>query len=320
MGIVITSDPGIAVEVLARGNLCAIPTETVYGLGALATNEKAIASVYKAKGRPTHHPLIVHVGSLAEIDAWINQLPDWAIQLARQCWPGPLTLVGNRTARVLDSVTGGQDTVAVRIPSHPLTLHVLNELSDKRIGGVVAPSANRFGHVSPTTAAHVQSDLGDYLASHQGAILDGGPCTLGVESTIVLATQSRPVILRPGGITRKMITDITGLEVAESKQTPRVSGSLASHYAPEAKVIITTESALASANNVNTGVIAFHEVQTPTGMVRLSAPANIDEFAASLYASLRHADELGLATVLVVEPADEGLAEAVRDRLHRAAH
>lgn len=316
----ITIDPRVAVDVLARGDLCAIPTETVYGLGALATNEKAIAAVYQAKGRPTQHPLIVHVGSISEVDTWISQLPDWAMQLAQRCWPGPLTLVGHRTSHALDSVTGGQDTVAIRIPSHPLTLQVLTELSDMGLGGVVAPSANRFGHVSPTTAAHVQKDLGNYLAAHHGAILDGGACTLGVESTIVLATESRPVILRPGGITRKMITEITGLEVAESKTTPRVSGSLASHYAPEAKVIIATESDLGSADNTNTGVIAFNDVNTPTGMVRLSAPTNIDEFAASLYASLRQADELGLATVLVVEPADEGLAEAVRDRLQRAAH
>ena len=316
----ITTDPRIAVEVLARGDLCAIPTETVYGLGAVATHEAAIKAVYEAKGRPANHPLIVHVSSINEVSNWITSLPEWAHSLAQQCWPGPLTLVGQRTNRALDSVTGSQDTVAVRIPQHPLTLAVLAELHHMGIGGVVAPSANRFGHVSPTTAAHVHNDLGAYLDSHNGAILDGGACTLGVESTIVLATQERPVILRPGGITRKMINELTGLEVAESKTAPRVSGSLASHYAPEAKVVLVSEAQLPQFPSSQTGIIAFSEVATPEGMSRLSSPKNIEELAAQLYASLRKADELGLATVLVVEPTDEGLAEAVRDRLQRAAH
>lgn len=316
----LTSDPRVAVDVLARGDLCAIPTETVYGLGALATSEEAIAAVYKAKGRPTHHPLIVHVGSLNEVSQWISNLPEWATELANHYWPGPLTLVGHRTHRALDSVTGGQDTVAVRIPQHPLTLEVLNALHDMGIGGVVAPSANRFGHVSPTTAQHVVNDLGAYLEAHHGAILDGGPCTLGVESTIVLATHERPVILRPGGITRKMITEATALEVAQTTSTPRVSGSLASHYAPEAKVTLVAQSDLENFESNSAGVIAFSEVATPSGMTRLAAPTNIEEFAANLYASLRHADDIGLSTIYVVEPSDEGLAEAVRDRLMRAAH
>lgn len=316
----ITSDPHVAVDVLARGDLCAIPTETVYGLGALATNESAVAKVYEAKGRPADHPLIVHVASFAEVHEWITDLPDWATTLAQSVWPGPLTLVGRRTASALDCVTGGQDTVAVRVPNHPLTLAVLAELSERGLGGVVAPSANRFGHVSPTTAEHVQHDLGTYLSAHNGAILDGGPCTLGVESTIVLVTGDQPVILRPGGITRKIITEITGRDVQENTETPRVSGSLASHYSPAATVQLVSETELAQSDATHAGVIAFAEVKTPAGMHRLSSPRSIEDFAQELYAALRQADSLDLKKIYVVQPTDEGLAEAVRDRLKRAAH
>lgn len=314
----LTTDPQLAIEVLSRGDLCAIPTETVYGLGALATNEPAVASVYAAKGRPSNHPLIVHIASLSEVSEWITDLPDWAFTLAIEIWPGPLTIVGNRTSRALDCVTGGQDTVAVRIPNHPLTLKVLGLLANSGSGGVVAPSANRFGHVSPTTAQHVADDLGDYLDSNGGMILDGGSCEIGLESTIVLATQSRPVVLRPGGVTRKRIGEITGLEVVETKVELRVSGSLASHYSPEARVLIVSESELQ--DHPGAGVIAFAEIATPAKLTRLASPRTIDEFAAQLYAALRKADDLGLQTICVVEPNDDGLAEAVRDRLKRAAH
>ena len=316
----ITTDPNVAVDVLARGDLCAIPTETVYGLGALASNERAVAKVYEAKGRPANHPLIVHIADFSEVHEWIADLPDWANTLAKHIWPGPLTLVGKRTPRVLDCVTGGQDTVAVRVPQHPLTLQVLTELSSRGIGGVVAPSANRFGHVSPTTAQHVEHDLGAYLSAHDGAILDGGPCTLGVESTIVLATGDDPVILRPGGVTRKMISEMTEREVKDAVNKPRVSGSLASHYSPAAQVQLVSETELAQSDEENSGVIAFAEINTPDAMVRLASPHTIEEFAQCLYAALRQADSLGLTTVYVVTPTDDGLAEAVRDRLTRAAH
>ena len=307
MGLVLTTDPYAAVDILARGDLCALPTETVYGLGALARSESAVAQVYAAKNRPADHPLIVHVGSLRELSHWIVELPDWAMSLAQSCWPGPLTLVGKRTALALDCVTGGQDTVAVRIPDHPLTLEVLQALDARGIGGVVAPSANRFGHVSPTTAAHVQADLGEYLSMHSGGILDGGPCEIGVESTIVLATGDAPVVLRPGGVSRKRIEEVTGLTVRKTQSSPRVSGSLESHYSPDAVVHLVSDDELGTLK----GAIDMH---------RLAAPQTIDEFAAQLYASLRKGDELGCSTIYVVQPDDEGLAEAIRDRLKRAAH
>ncbi len=315
----IVTDPHEATDVIASGSLCAIPTETVYGLAADASNPDSVAHVFAAKGRPTNHPLIVHVASLDEAMLWIRELPQWAIDLARVCWPGPLTLVGPRTTRATDHITGGQDTVAVRVPAHSLTLKMLNELSLRDIHGVVAPSANRFGHVSPTSAQHVAADLGDYLTAHDGAILDGGPCDVGVESTIVLATGDQPVILRPGGITRKTITDITGLPVAEQgTDAPRVSGALASHYSPKASVQLINAEIVASLTTG--GLIAFREISTPVGVTRLAAPTTIEEFANSLYAALRSADEQHLDVIYVVTPQDEGLAEAVRDRLGRAAY
>jgi len=315
---VIVTDPDLAVDVLAHGRLCAIPTETVYGLAANAVDESAIAAVFEAKGRPLHHPLIVHMASVDEASLWVTSLPDWALDLARNVWPGPLTLVGPRTPRALDSVTGNQDTVAIRVPAHPLTLQVLEKLSQRNIFGVVAPSANRFGHVSPTTAHHVEEDLGHYLSVHGGIILDGGPSRIGVESTIVLATGSHPVVLRPGGITRKMINNITGLEIREPESAPRVSGTLESHYAPDAHVILL--SATDEIPDHVAGFIAFQEIATPSQSVRLSSPTTIDEFASDLYAALRQADHDGLEQVYVVLPHDDGLAEAVRDRLTRAAH
>lgn len=314
----IVTDPHVAADIIARGSLCAIPTETVYGLGADAHNSDAVAQVFAAKGRPKDHPLIVHVASLDEAMLWISELPDWAITLAKSCWPGPLTLVGARTQRATDNITGGQDTVAVRVPAHPLTHELLVDVAARGIHGVVAPSANRFGHVSPTTADHVAADLGEYLDSHGGAILDGGECEVGVESTIVLATGSQPVILRPGGITRKAITEITGLTCADSDaSTPRVSGALDSHYAPNATVRLITPTEVAALTAG--GLIAFTEIPTPPGVTRLAAPTTIEDFANALYGSLRKGDELNLANIYVVTPTDEGLAEAVRDRLGRAA-
>lgn len=314
----IVTDPQVAIAALAAGNLCAIPTETVYGLGADASNLGAVAQVFEAKGRPINHPLIVHVASLTEARKWISELPAWAEELAKQCWPGPLTLVGPRTTLATNNITGGQDTVAVRVPNHSLTLTVLEQLAAKGVHGVVAPSANKFGHVSPTTAQHVADDLGTYLDVHDGIILDGGASNVGVESTIVLATGEAPVVLRPGGITRKMITEITGLPVSETiENAPRVSGALSSHYSPSARVHLVEQSVLASVTTG--GLIAFREVATPEGLTRLSEPRSVDDFAATLYASLRKADELGLSDIYVVEPTDEGLAEAIRDRLSRAA-
>lgn len=319
----IVSDPFVAVDTLAHGKLCAIPTETVYGLAADATNEHAVSQVFLAKGRPQDHPLIVHIGNPSDVHLWIRELPQWAHTLIDHVWPGPLTIVGKRMPLASNSVTGGQDTVAVRMPDHALTLQVLRSLaSDHNIAGLVAPSANKFGHVSPTTAQHVQQDLGTYLDLHDGVILDGGPSRLGVESTIVLATGDQPVVLRPGGITRKDIKRITGLEVADTiDDAPRVSGALASHYAPDARVHLVTADAIKRVTpGARIGIIALSHVEVPEGFTEISRPDNDAQFAFQLYSALRMADDAELSDVYVVPPTDEELAEAINDRLNRAAH
>lgn len=317
-----TSSIDSAVDALAAGHLCAIPTETVYGLAADACNANAIARVFAAKGRPTSHPLIVHIAHTSQLHRWIHDLPEWAIMLTTALWPGPLTIVGRRTPIVLDAVTGGQDTVAVRVPNHPMTLELLSKLEARGVLGLVAPSANNFGGVSPTTAEHVIDDLGTYLAQHHDVVLDGGACTVGVESTIVLATQDQPIVLRPGAITQADIERITGVQVlTTSEKAPRVSGSLASHYAPAAQVILTTVADLQDATfSKNSGFIALDSIATPEGVTRLANPKNPAEFAAQLYAALRQADEQQLTKVYVVAPLGSGIEQAIADRLRRAAH
>jgi L-threonylcarbamoyladenylate synthase len=314
----ITNDISQAVTALASGKLCAIPTETVYGLAANALDESAVARVFAAKERPADHPLIVHVASASDVSEWITELPQWAIDLTNAVWPGPLTIVGPRTALASNSVTGNQDTVAVRVPSHPIAQELLQQLKANGVKGVVAPSANRFGHVSPTSAAHVSADLGEYLATNGDLILDGGDCEVGVESTIVLATGSQPVILRPGAVTAADIKRITGVEVSEETiNVPRVSGALDSHYSPTAQVVLITGSETEFENNA--GFLALAQTPTPTGLTRLATPATIEDFAHELYSSLRSGDDLKLKTIYVVPPSGDGLAQAINDRLNRAA-
>ena len=314
----ITNDITKAVTALASGKLCAIPTETVYGLAANALDESAVARVFAAKERPADHPLIVHVASASDVSEWITELPQWAIDLTNAVWPGPLTIVGPRTALASNSVTGNQDTVAVRVPSHPIAQELLQQLKANGVKGVVAPSANRFGHVSPTSAAHVSADLGEYLATNGDLILDGGDCEVGVESTIVLATGSQPVILRPGAVTAADIKRITGVEVSEETiNVPRVSGALDSHYSPTAQVVLITGSETEFENNA--GFLALAQTPTPTGLTRLATPATIEDFAHELYSSLRSGDDLKLKTIYVVPPSGDGLAQAINDRLNRAA-
>ena len=314
----ITNDIAQAVTALASGKLCAIPTETVYGLAANALDESAVARVFAAKERPADHPLIVHVASASDVSEWITELPQWAVDLTNAVWPGPLTIVGPRTALASNSVTGNQDTVAVRVPSHPIAQELLQQLKANGVKGVVAPSANRFGHVSPTSAAHVSADLGEYLATNGDLILDGGDCEVGVESTIVLATGSQPVILRPGAVTAADIKRITGVEVSEETiNVPRVSGALDSHYSPTAQVVLITGSETEFENNA--GFLALAQTPTPTGLTRLATPATIEDFAHELYSSLRSGDDLKLKTIYVVPPSGDGLAQAINDRLNRAA-
>ena len=315
----ITNDISQAVTALAAGKLCAIPTETVYGLAANALDESAVARVFAAKERPADHPLIVHVASASDVSEWITELPQWAVDLTTAVWPGPLTIVGPRTSLASNSVTGNQDTVAVRVPSHPIAQELLQQLKANGVKGVVAPSANRFGHVSPTIAAHVSADLGEYLDANGDLILDGGDCQVGVESTIVLATESQPVILRPGAVTAADIKRITGVEVSEETiNAPRVSGALDSHYSPTAQVILITDASGIEPES-NAGFLALAQTQTPTGLVRLASPATIEDFAHELYSSLRSGDDLKLKTIYVVPPSGDGLAQAINDRLNRAA-
>lgn len=304
---------------LAAGKLCAIPTETVYGLAANALDEIAVARVFAAKERPADHPLIVHVANAVDASEWITELPQWAVDLTNAVWPGPLTIVGPRTALASNSVTGKQDTVAVRVPSHPIAQELLKQLNAQGVKGLVAPSANRFGHVSPTSAAHVATDLGEYLDAHGDLILDGGDCQVGVESTIVLATGSQPVILRPGAVTAADIKRITGIDLSdETTNAPRVSGALDSHYSPTAQVILIAEGSEIELQS-NAGFLALANLPTPAGLVRLASPETIEDFAHELYSSLRAGDDSKLKTIYVVPPGGDGLAQAINDRLQRAA-
>ena len=300
---------------LLAGGLVAFPTETVYGLGADACNAGAVARIYSVKGRPADHPLIVHVASMDGLGDWADDVSGYAILLARDFWPGPMTLVVRRSALAADFVTGGQDTVGVRVPNHPVALGLLEAFARAGGKGVAAPSANRFGNVSPTTAQAVSDELGDHLADGD-QILDGGACTVGVESTIIDCTGDVPKILRPGAVTLQMIQECTGLEVigVVEESAIRVSGSLDSHYAPVATV------ALDQSPVAGQGFIAMSDVVAADGVVRLAAPQTHDEFARVLYSALRAADEQGLATVVVQQPAGDGIAIAIRDRLKRAAH
>jgi len=306
---------GDAAGVLINGGLVAFPTETVYGLGADASNAAAVARIYSVKGRPADHPLIVHIASMDALGDWAADVPAYAIALARDYWPGPMTLVVHRSALAGDFITGGQDTVGVRVPNHPVALGLLEAFAKAGGKGVAAPSANRFGNVSPTTAQAVSDELGEYLGVGD-LILDGGACAVGVESTIIDCTSDVPQILRPGAITQEMIEQSTGLHLSAlvTQSQIRVSGSLDTHYAPKATVLLD-QTPLAGQ-----GCIAMADVVTAEGVVRLAAPHSHDEYARVLYSALRAADEQGLAVVVAVQPQGDGIAIAIRDRLIRAAH
>jgi L-threonylcarbamoyladenylate synthase len=305
----------IAAQSLLDGHLVAFPTETVYGLGADATNQSAVARIYEVKGRPADHPLIVHIADLKYLDQWISEIPTYAIALARDFWPGPMTLIFKRSTLAQDFITGGQNTVGIRVPDHVVALALLEAFHTLGGLGIAAPSANRFGHVSPTTAQAVSDELSEYLKP-EDHILDGGPCTVGVESTIIDCTGPTPRILRPGGITVEMIKESTGMTPlipTDTQEEIRVSGSLEKHYAPVAQVILDITPIAGQ------GFIALSDSKTPEGVTRLAAPTNTEEFARDLYAALRKADEMSLAEVVVEQPQGDGLAIAIRDRLERAS-
>ena len=298
---------------LLAGSLVAFPTETVYGLGADATSERAVARIYEVKGRPADHPLIVHIADMQDMVTWAGDIPTYAISLARDFWPGPMTLVLPRSDIAKDFITGAQETVGLRVPAHSLALGLLNEF--KKVGGlgIAAPSANRFGQVSPTTAIAVQEEIGQYLLEND-LILDGGPALVGVESTIIDCTGDVPRILRPGAIAVEMIQESTGLTVASNENSDiRVSGSLENHYSPKAQVVLD---AMAGPGE---GFIAVATIATPVGAIRLASPKSVEDYARVLYEALRLGDTQGLAKIAVMQPSGDGLAVAIRDRLQRAS-
>jgi L-threonylcarbamoyladenylate synthase len=313
------ADIARAVEALRRGGLVAFPPETVYGLGADATNAGALARLYEVKGRPSEHPVIVHVAEPDLLDEWAADVPVAAQRLAHALWPGPLTIVVRRAARVPDAVTGGGDTVGVRVPDQPVALALLRSFG----GGIAAPSANRFGRVSPTTAEDVRADLGDDV----DIVLDDGPCSVGVESTIVDCTAAAPVILRPGGASRERITEIVGASVPVQRDgLVRAPGTFKSHYAPEATVLLVDREELGgrAESLVEAGqrvavLVTGTAPSLPDDVILLDAPGNVDEYARVLYARLREADRLAVDVVLAVPPPDAGVGAAIGDRLRRAA-
>jgi L-threonylcarbamoyladenylate synthase len=303
---------------LRSGNLVAFPTETVYGLGVDATNKAAVAHLYQVKGRPSDHPLIVHISSIANLDKWAREIPEYAIKLGRAFWPGPMTLILPRTNLAKDFITGNQDSVGIRVPSHPLARALLTEFEGQGGLGVAAPSANRFGKVSPTTAGDVFDELSSYL-SPTDLILDGGSCQVGVESTIINCIEDTPEILRPGAITATMISDVTGLQVEQisagsNKLTIKAPGLLQSHYAPKAKVFLSTTP------NLGDGFVALADIPTPPGAIRLASPKNNKEYAQLLYQALRLADTKQLPNVIVIPPTGDDLAIAICDRLEKCAY
>lgn len=307
-----------AVEVLRSGGLVAVPTETVYGLGADAENELAVRRIFAVKGRPSSHPLIVHVHDRSKLEGWARDIPPEADVLAKAFWPGPLTMVFKRGPRARDVVTGGQDTIALRVPAHPLAQALL----DKFGGGIAAPSANRFGKVSPTTAEHVRADLGGDV----DFILDGGPSQIGVESTIVDLSGDAPALLRPGGIGKEELERVLGREVPlRAKSEVRVSGTLASHYAPAAGLVLCSAEDLDAklrelqGDGRRLAVIAPGRRTLPAGVALFALPEDPTGFARELYATLREIDTQGYELIIAVLPEQTGVGLAVHDRLKRAA-
>ena len=297
---------------IKEGNIVAFPTETVYGLGADASQAGAVSKIYAAKGRPADHPLIVHISSMDGMGYWADEISDNAIALARVFWPGPMTLICKRSTEAKDFVTGGQETVGLRVPNHVVALALLNAAQQLGVEGIAAPSANRFGHVSPTTAQAVHEELNQYL-SLKDIIIDGGQSQVGVESTIIDCTGNNPHILRPGAITQAMIEQVTGLKVTDAVDDIRVSGSLENHYAPQATVVLDTNP------RQGDGYIAMSKTQTPEGVIRLASPGSVEEFARILYASLRDGDSQKINRICIDQPQGDGLAVAIRDRLQRSA-
>ncbi len=311
------ADIAHAASVLAGGGLVAFPTETVYGLGADATSATAVARIYAAKGRPFDHPVIVHLASADQLGAWASDVSDAARALAARFWPGPLTLIAKRAPHVLDAVTGGAPTVGLRVPDHPMARALLMKFGR----GVAAPSANRFGSISATTATHVVTDLGDLV----DYILDGGACPIGVESTIIDVSTDRPALLRPGGVPREAIEAFLGRPLAARSSVP-APGTLPSHYAPVARVVAVAPGDLGGACALAPGPVGalataavIARADLPSTIRVIELPEDPAAMAHELYAALRLLDSIGVATIVAVVPDAVGLGEAIADRLQRAA-
>ncbi len=312
-----------AAQLLEQGKLVAFPTETVYGLGADAENPQAVASIYAAKGRPQDHPVIVHLAPDSDLSYWATDIPPQADALIAAFWPGPLTLILKRAANIPDAVSGGQDTIGLRCPSHPVAIKLLRAFKRGK-GGVAAPSANKFGHVSPTTAAHVIDEFGDSI----DCVLDGGQSRVGIESTILdlsrLATHG-PVLLRPGHISPEAIAAVIDMvPAAPDEAAPRASGTLESHYAPHTPVAMQEMPLLLETMNrlrdAGRKVAVIHYSELPLAFSNARLPQAPDGFAYSLYASLRAMDQVGADVILVESPPQDGPWAGVNDRLRRAAH
>ena len=324
MSALITTDVTVAAAALRNAGLVAFPTETVYGLGADAANAHAVARIFAAKGRPRGHPIIVHVSDVADVDAWAEAVPDYAKRLVTAFWPGPLTVVLPRRPGVGGPAVAGMPTIGLRSPAHPLARALLAAFG----GAVAAPSANRFGRVSPTTAAHVVAELGDVLDPSIDRILDGGPCDVGVESTIVDCTGAVPRLLRTGSVIIEAIAATTGLDVAIGGGSIAAPGTLPSHYAPQAQVVVVQDVELDDVLTTlqrkdpqhSLGLMAPAGISDREGVARLAAPVDEADYARLLYSALRAADDAKLDVVIAVPPPDQGVGSAVGDRLRRAAH
>ena len=304
----ISTDIDLALRRIRNGGLVAIPTETVYGLAADAEQPDAVARVFAVKDRPTDHPLIIHLAGIDRIDGWVDHLPDRALLLAEACWPGPLTMLVTRGPRVADSITGGRDTVGLRVPSHPVT----QELLRRHGGGLAAPSANRYGRVSPTTAQHVFDDLAGHLDPRRDLILDGGPCRIGVESTIVDLTVEPPQVLRSGAISADDIERLTNRPVAAASGPSRAAGMTESHYAPRCEVVL-------AGDHDEAQEIAEQRRAAGESVELLDRTDDLVVAAQRLYADLRAADRRRVEVLVVVLPPAEGIGHALRDRLTKAA-
>ena len=300
----LTPSIDLAIRYLNDDLLIGLPTETVYGLAALASRPKAIAKIFQVKARPTNHPLILHLANYRQLEKWAQDVPSYVQVLCEKFWPGPLTVILQRTTKVCDEITGARETVAIRIPNNQVALTLLKKLDD----GLVAPSANRFGKVSPTSAKHVVDDLGDDVS----LVLDGGDCEIGVESTILDCTRSMPQILRSGAITKDVLESVAKISIALSDGESRASGMLEKHYAPNCRVELVETTADAERRSSEL-VSENQQVQI------LDFFGDAVSYANQLYARLRQADQSGTDVVIAVMPINAGLGEAIRDRLIKAS-